>query len=410
MKIEETDLLVAGGGAAGFFSAITAANAAPSCRVVLLERSPRLLEKVRISGGGRCNVTHACFDPDLLAGHYPRGEKELRFAFRKFQPQDTIRWFESRGVKLKTESDGRMFPVSDRSSSITDCLEREAEQAGVEIMLQDGLESFEPLPAGEWQVETRSGKIWKTKRLILATGSSAGVWKSLESLSYPIVPPVPSLFTFRLKDKSWAELSGISAERCILSAEGTKIKTEGILLFTHEGLSGPAVLRLSAWGARALADLGYHFNLRINFTGENPEKTFETLQSYKNTHPNRQLQAHKPWEHLPRRLWERLLLKADINPGTRFAEISAAKLRQLAECCASLRLEVSGKSTNKDEFVTAGGVSLKAVNFQSMESRLHPGLFFCGEILDIDAITGGFNFQSAWTTGHLAGTNAAQLT
>jgi predicted Rossmann fold flavoprotein len=406
----EADILVAGGGAAGFFSAIAAAKAAPASRVVLLERSPRLLEKVRISGGGRCNVTHACFDPDLLASHYPRGEKELRFAFRRFQPQDTIRWFESRGVKLKTEADGRMFPISDRSRSIIDCLEQEAAHEGVEIIINDGLESFEPLPEGGWKAESRSGKKWKTRCLILATGSSAGIWKSLESLSYPIIPPVPSLFTFRLKDKSWAALSGISVEDCKLSIAQTKIKAKGILLFTHEGLSGPAVLRLSAWGARSLAELGYRFTLNIQFTEENREKTLEMLQSYRNSHPSRQMQSHKPWDHLPWRLWETLLHLAEVEPGTRYAEAGNGKLRKLADSCADLKLEVVGKSTNKEEFVTAGGLALKAVSFQTMESKLHPGLFFCGEILDIDAITGGFNFQAAWTTGFIAGNAAAGFT
>ena len=408
---ESYDLLVVGGGAAGFFGAIAFAEAKPGARTLILERGKEVLEKVRISGGGRCNVTHACFVPKELAKNYPRGEKELVGPFHKFAPGDTIAWFEQRGVPLKIEPDGRMFPVSDQSRSIVDCLLRAAEKAGVEVRTGARVSGFSSVsgPEGNWRVELGDGTALFARALLVAAGSSTSVWALLRELGHGIEPPVPSLFTFNIRDARLEGLAGLSVPRAIVSVPGTALRAEGPLLVTHWGMSGPGVLRLSAWGANILHERQYRFELCVDWTGlGSPRAVAEEMQGYKSAHGKRAVAAH-PLFGLPARLWERLVLAAGIPEQTRWADTNKAQLSALADQLAQGKYPVSGKSTFKEEFVTAGGVSRKEVDFKTFQSKLHPGLFLAGETLDIDAITGGFNFQAAWTGGYLAGRAIAEL-
>jgi predicted Rossmann fold flavoprotein len=403
------DLIAIGGGAAGFFGAIAFAESRPGARTLILERGADVLEKVRISGGGRCNVTHACFVPRELAKHYPRGEKELLGPFNRFAPGDTIAWFESRGVPLKIEDDGRMFPVSDRSQSIVDCLVQSARAAGVEVRTGARVQGFSPGPStGEWQVDLAGGTILWAKALLITAGSSQAVWDILRGLGHHIEPPVPSLFTFQIKDPRLEGLAGLSVPDGVVSVTGTELRARGPVLVTHWGLSGPGILRLSAWGARTLHERHYRFELRLDWTGAgHPNAVLEELQSYKSVHGKRTVAAH-PLFGLPARLWERLVRAAGMAAEARWADISKGALTALAVELADARYPVTGKSTFKEEFVTAGGVSLREVDFKTFQSRIHPGLFLAGEILDVDAITGGFNFQAAWTGAWIAGNAAGQ--
>jgi predicted Rossmann fold flavoprotein len=397
-----SQIAVIGGGAAGFFAAIACAEANPSCRVTIFERGKNVLEKVRISGGRRCNVTHACFDAHVLVKNYPRGERELLGPFQRFGPQDTVAWFEQRGVRLKTEADGRMFPLSDDSASIVNCLISSAQKAGVRVLTGARVERFEPASGGGWRVWV-SGAPAEFDKILVATGSSAGAWEQLQALGHPIVPPVPSLFTFNTKDLRLRELSGLTVPAVKLRVLGTKWASEGPLLVTHWGLSGPAILRLSAWGARDLHEMGYKFLLEINFfPKKNPEALRETLQQAKTLHAKKQVQGQR-LEGIPQRLWQHLVEAAGIAPERRWADLTKAELQQLATQLSAAPFNITGKSTFKEEFVTAGGVSLKAIQFKTFESRVCSGLYLAGEVLDVDAITGGFNFQAAWTGGWLAG-------
>ncbi|MCF7688642.1 MAG: NAD(P)/FAD-dependent oxidoreductase [Cephaloticoccus sp.] len=401
-------VVVVGGGAAGFFAAITCAEANPEARVTLYEATAHPLAKVRVSGGGRCNVTHACFEPRELVKRYPRGGRELLGAFHRWSPTDTIAWFTARGVELKTEGDGRMFPVTDDAVTIIECLQQAAVAAGVEIKTSLGVRKAEAMSAaGEpafWLTLTDDSEL-RCDRLLIATGgnrSSVGLVIA-ERLGHAIEPPVPSLFTFHIDDKRLEKLSGIAMENVTASVPGTKLSAEGPLLITHWGLSGPAVLKLSAWGAREFAACDYQFKLRINF---NPPHTRETLlrafTALRTQHPRKQLGTWNPF-NLPARFWERLLLTGNIAPTTQWAGVANATLGLLADALVAAEFSVVGKSMNKEEFVTCGGVRLREVDFKTMESRLCPGLHFAGEVLDVDGITGGFNFQAAWTTGRLAG-------
>lgn len=393
-----TNIAIIGGGAAGFFAAITCAEADPACRVTIFERGKSVLEKVRVSGGGRCNVTHACFDARELVKHYPRGSRELLAPFLQFGAEQTVAWFEQRGVRLKTESDGRMFPVSNDSQTIVECLLRAARQAGVRILTSTRVEKIIPEPANRWRICTEI-----FDKIMVATGSSAAAWEWLRALGHSIVPPVPSLFTFNTKDTRLRELAGVSVPAAALNIPGTKLSAEGPLLVTHWGLSGPAVLRLSAWGARELHELNYRFPLKINFVGtQNPTAIAEILQQTK-LENGKKLVASNAAFGLPIRLWQRLAEAAGISPERRWADLTKAEAQRLSEQIAAAQFQIAGKSTFKEEFVTAGGVSLKEVNFKTFESKICPGLFLAGEVLDIDAITGGFNFQAAWTGGWLAG-------
>lgn len=392
------DLLVIGGGAAGIFAAIAAKAKRPSARVAVLEKSAVLLAKVRVSGGGRCNVTHACFDPKLLVKNYPRGEKELLGPFHRFQPKDTVEWFESRGVKLKAEEDGRMFPVTDSSETIIDCLLKEAEEVGVEIRLRQRIEEvrkgFEVIVKGE---------VLQTKRLLLATGSSAEGHAWAEKLGHKIEKPVPSLFTLNVPDSPLKELSGIAVEDAEASIQGTSLRQRGPLLITHFGFSGPAALKLSAWGARYFAEAGYKVELCVDWLpGRSGEELFEALRKLKERSPKKMLATENVFS-LPKNLWRMFV-------GEKFLkDVSHKELKALAERLHRDVYRVDGKTTNKEEFVTCGGVCLKEVDFKTMQSKICPGLFFAGEVLDIDGVTGGFNFQNAWTTGMIGGSSAAAL-
>nr|WP_238717801.1 NAD(P)/FAD-dependent oxidoreductase [Petrachloros mirabilis] len=395
---------VIGGGAAGFFGAIAAAEACPHAQVTLLEAGREVLTKVLISGGGRCNVTHACFDPALLVQHYPRGGKALRGAFTRFQPQDTVRWFESRGVKLKTEADGRMFPVTDDSQTIADCLLQAARKAGVNLQTQAGVTALNHDPQTRtFQVQSKRGQM-ECDRILLATGSSPQGWRLAAQLGHRIIPPAPSLFTFKVTDLRLQDLAGIAVDPVQLHlrvADAKPLTQTGPLLITHWGLSGPAVLKLSAWGARLLHDAKYQATLSVNWVPTLPDLR-QTLLAAKEESPRRAI-AKQPPVPVPQRLWQRLTMAAQITPDKQWSHLSKTDLGQLMAQLTQSTYTITGKGVFKEEFVTCGGVALKEVNFKTMESRVCPGLYLAGEILDIDGITGGFNFQSAWTTSWLAG-------
>jgi len=401
--VNDFDVVVIGGGAAGFFGAITCAESPSHPRVAIFEKGRQVLAKVKISGGGRCNVTHACFDPRALAGNYPRGGEALRGPFTRFQPQDTVEWFTSRGVALKTEPDGRMFPVSDASESIIDCLERAARKAEVLVKTGCDIQSVERSAEG-FLVRLASGETFGAERLLLATGSSREAWEWAVALGHTLSPPVPSLFTFIVPDENLKKLSGISVEDVALAVEGTRLKERGPLLITHWGLSGPAVLRLSAWGARILCQKNYRFLLRINWVPAlKPPELRARLATEKSAAGARNLSYTGGFFPLPRRLWDYLAASAGLSVERRWADVKNTELEALARILEAGPFRIDGKSTFKEEFVTCGGVRLEEVDFKTMESKKCPGLFFAGEVLDIDAVTGGFNFQAAWTTGWLAG-------
>lgn len=406
---------VVGGGAAGFFAAIACAEKLGAAGdVTLLEATAHPLAKVRVSGGGRCNVTHACFEPRELVKRYPRGGRELLGAFHRWQPRDTIAWFAERGVELKTEEDGRMFPVTDDSATIADCLIQAAERAGVKIVTSLGVRTAEGRPAPGagrealpplFHLTLTDDRSLTCDRLLLATGgnrSSAGLTIA-EKLGHTIVPPVPSLFTFHIDDKRLEGLSGVSVENATAAVGDTKLRESGPLLITHWGLSGPAILKLSAWGARELAAMKYEFPLIVNFAAPHTRDSLvRELAAVREAHPRKQI---APWSPLPmpQRLWERLVTSAGVAATAPWAQVGNLALGALAARLTAAEFQVVGKSLFKEEFVTCGGVRLREVDFRTMESRVCPGLHFAGEVLDVDGVTGGFNFQAAWTTGWLAG-------
>jgi predicted Rossmann fold flavoprotein len=404
--MSDRQVSVVGGGAAGFFGAIACAEANPAARVTLYEATAHLLAKVKVSGGGRCNVTHRCFEPRELAKRYPRGGRELTGAFSRFQPRDTIAWFAERGVALKTEEDGRMFPTTDNSQTIIDCLMAAARKAGVALRLQCGVKHAERLAAsGGFRLTLTTGEVTTCDRLLLATGgnkSNAG-FEIARGFGHTIEPPVPSLFTFHVDDPRLQDLAGVAVEDAATSVPALKLQERGPLLVTHWGLSGPAVLKISAWGARVLAAQDYRFVLRVNWSPKfNPETARAELERARAAEPRKQVTTFCPLG-VPVRLWERLVVAAGIAPTAAWTSLGNAALRALAAQVTEAEFAVTGKSLFKDEFVTCGGVKLSEVDFKTMESRLVPGLHFAGEMLDIDGITGGFNFQAAWTTGWHAG-------
>jgi hypothetical protein len=397
--------VVVGGGAAGFLAAITAAEAAPGRPVTILERGPECLAKVRISGGGRCNVTHACFDPRELVARYPRGGRALISVFQRFQPRDTIAWFEKRGVRLKTEADGRMFPVTDDSGTIVDCLLTAAREAGVSIEVNRAVERVRPVPGGGFEVEASGGRCYRGDRLLLATGGcrSAAQGGLAVALGHTLEPPVPSLFAFHVEAAWLRALAGVAIQPVEATVPGTKLSERGALLITHLGVSGPVILRLSAWGARPLHDREYRFPLRLNWLPEISEAELGGIFDARRREHGAQLVVNGPIPPLTARLWERLALSGGVRRETRWSMLSRDERAGLIRQLRGTELAVSGRSLNKDEFVTCGGVRLGEVNLRTMESRVCPGLHLAGELLDIDAITGGFNFQSAWATGWIAG-------
>ena len=406
---DKVRVIIIGGGAAGIFAAITAAEKLGAAgEVTVYEATAHPLAKVRVSGGGRCNVTHACFEPRELVKFYPRGGRELLGAFHRWQPRDTVAWFAARGVETKTEEDGRMFPVTDDSATIADCLLRAAQDAGVRLVTSLGVRKVESTGRAEapsfWVTLTDGSEV-RCERLLIATGgnrSSAG-FTIAEAFGHTIEPLVPSLFTFHIDDARLIGLSGVSLEEAVVSVPGTKLRTSGPLLITHWGLSGPAILKLSAWGARELAERKYEFPLTVNFAPPHTRETLaQELMRVREKNPRKQLTTWSPLP-MPQRLWERLVTSSGIAASAPWTTVGNAALTTLATQLTSAALNVVGKSLFKEEFVTCGGVKLTEVDFRRMESRVCPGLYFAGEVLDIDGVTGGFNFQSAWTTGALAG-------
>ncbi len=402
MQTHPHHIVIVGGGAAGFFAAITAAEA--GARVTLLERGPQFLSKVRISGGGRCNVTHACFDGREFATRYPRGGQALIGAFKRFQASDTVAWFEARGVRLKTESDGRMFPVTDDSATIVECLERAAREAGVSVRTNCGVDSVRRTEAG-FELTLTGGEKTSCDRLLLATGGcrAAVAGQLAAALGHTIEAPVPSLFTFSIALPWLKELAGASVELAEVSVPGTDLRERGPVLVTHWGLSGPVVLRLSAWGARELHARDYKFPLLVNWLPQRLPDLLAKEFDLRRQQQGAKLIINTPIAPLTARLWEALVLAAGVNRETRCSALTRAQQHQLTQQLTRTEFAVTGKSLNKDEFVTCGGVKLGEVNFKTMESRVCSGLYFAGELLDIDGITGGFNFQAAWTTGWIAG-------
>ncbi|MDY6939869.1 MAG: NAD(P)/FAD-dependent oxidoreductase [Cyanobacteriota bacterium] len=397
--------IVIGGGAAGYFGAIACARTHPAMQVMLLEASRQPLAKVRISGGGRCNVTHSCFDPALLVQNYPRGGKALRGSFSRFQPRDTVRWFERLGITLKTEADGRMFPTTDTSETIVEGLQSAAWDAGVKVLVGTPAIGVRPmsLERGGFEVALKDGKTMKGDRLLLATGSNPKGYRWARDLGHTIEPPVPSLFTFNIADGGLRALAGISMPKARVQLPEGKLVQEGPLLVTHWGLSGPAILKLSAWGARFLHDRGYKTSLRVNWLPQFDEETLrQTLQTARGEAAKKAIASYCPLP-LPKRLWQYFLDRLGVESGKRWTELSKKTLNALIRELMQGEYQITGKGAYKEEFVTCGGVKLKEVNFKTMESRRCPHLYFAGEILDIDGVTGGFNFQSAWTTSWIAG-------
>lgn len=398
-------IVIVGGGAAGFFAAIACAQTGRGHEVSIFEQGPGFLAKVRVSGGGRCNVTHACYDPDDLSAYYPRGGSALRGAFRRFQPQDTVEWFERRGVRLKTEPDGRLFPVTDSSQTIIDCLSEAARDCGVQALNNCGVAQATRLADGRFALGLTTGTTVVGDRLLLATGGCRTLSQGqlAASLGHRLEAPVPSLFSFHIEAPWLAALAGISVQDVEATVPGEGLRERNALLLTHSGVSGPAILRLSAWGARKLHARGYQFPLHVNWLpGWSRERLAQELDDRRNTQGAR-LAVNSPIAPLPVRLWEQLVTAAGIHRDCRWAALSRAGRHGLIQQLAGTLLPVNGKSLNKEEFVTCGGVRLSDVNFRTMESKICPGLYFAGELLDVDGVTGGFNFQAAWTTGWIAG-------
>ncbi|WP_255555195.1 NAD(P)/FAD-dependent oxidoreductase [Flavobacterium sp. NKUCC04_CG] len=400
------EVLIVGGGAAGFFTAINLAEKNKGIKIAILERGKEVLSKVRISGGGRCNVTHACFDPKELTEFYPRGSKELRGPFNQFCTGDTIEWFEKKGVSLKIEDDGRMFPDTDSSETIIDCFLKATAELNIDILtgysVQDVFQKDD-----SWKIDTNQGA-FEANYLVFTTGSNPKIWGLLAGQAHQIIEPVASLFTFNIKDKRLVDLMGISAAATV-KVKGLKLEATGPLLITHWGLSGPGILRLSAWGARELAARNYQFHIQVNWLTDdfNVEDAEQKLAEIKQDHSKKIVVKKSPFD-FPNRLWERLVLAAGITEEAKWADLNKKELHALATQLTNSEFQVNGKSTFKEEFVTAGGIDLKEVNFKTMESKLLKNVFFAGEILNIDAITGGFNFQNAWTTGFIAATAIAE--
>ena len=392
------DIIIVGGGAAGFFTAINIVEKNPKLKVAILERGNEVLSKVRVSGGGRCNVTHACFEPNELVKFYPRGEKELRGPFHQFCSGDTVEWFSNHGVELKIEDDGRMFPVSNSSQTIIDCFLEATQKLGITVLTGQSVQSIFKKD-NFWKIETQTEN-YITEKLILATGSNPKIWEMLQTFGHAIVNPVPSLFTFNIKDARIKELPGVSAVVSI-KVKDTKLTSTGPLLITHWGMSGPAILKLSAWGARILFEKNYQFTIFVNWLNDvDADDAEKILKDLKQEHAKKAVSKKSPFD-FPNRLWESLVMASNIQEETKWADLSKIQLQNLANQLTNSSFQVNGKSTFKEEFVTAGGIDLKEINFKTMESKLHENLYFAGEIVNIDAVTGGFNFQNAWTSGFI---------
>ena len=402
-------LIVIGGGAAGFFCAVNAARLVPDLKVVLLEKSGKLLSKVKISGGGRCNVTHHCFDIEEMCRRYPRGRHFVKKAFHRFFTTDTIKWFEQRGVKLKAEKDGRMFPVTDSSQTIIDCLMQEAHRYGVKIMLNAEVKGIKT-DNGTFDIELRNGSSMTANYVTIATGGypKSSMFEWIETSGHTIEEPVPSLFTFNLPGNPITNLMGVSVEKAVVKITGSKLQEEGPLLITHWGLSGPVILRLSAWGAYELALAKWNFTAQINWLPAYNEQVLrEKFGELRKELASLKLINRNPFG-LPQRLWEFLLQQSGISDQLRWAELPAKEQNKLIKNLCLYECIVKGKTTFKEEFVTAGGIKLNEIDANTMMSKKIPGLFFAGEVLNVDGITGGFNFQHAWTSGFIAAESIAK--
>ena len=395
-------LIVIGGGAAGFFGAINYAEKNPADEVIILEKSNKLLSKVKISGGGRCNVTNSISNPIELSKFYPRGEKELIGPFNKFTTTDTIKWFDERGIKLKIEEDGRVFPVTDDSQTIIDCFLNEAKKLNINIFTKKNVESLNQSENNRWEVSCSDNSEFESDKILVTTGNSESFWNMISSLGHEIIKPVPSLFTFNIHDERLKELAGVSVQNVEIKITNTNYKSSGPLLITHWGLSGPAILKLSAFAARELNSMNYSFEIEINFT---PQHTFnqiaDELKKVKVSSSKKIISSHNLF-NIPLRFWEKITTASGISSELKWNDISNLLLRNLAKELTQAKFYVTGKSTFKEEFVTCGGVSLKEVDFKTMQSKILPNIYFAGEVLNIDALTGGFNFQSAWTTSWIA--------
>ncbi|MDP5097618.1 MAG: NAD(P)/FAD-dependent oxidoreductase [Flavobacterium sp.] len=399
------DIIVVGGCAAGFFTAIYIVEKNPNLKVAILERGKSVLEKVRISGGGRCNVTHACFVPNDLVKFYPRGERELKGPFNQFCSGDTIEWFEKHGVELKIEDDGRMFPVSNSSQTIIDCFQEAVKKLKIDVLTNHSVQELYKAET-HWKI-TSTQEVFTCEKIVMASGSNPKIWELLQTLGHSIIEPVPSLFTFNIKDPRIKYLMGLSSVASV-KVKKSKLEASGPLLITHWGLSGPGILRLSAWGARELADKKYQFAIQVNWLNETTfEEAIDLLKEVKEENVKKLVTKYAQFE-LPKRLWENLVKAADISEETKWADLNKKQMNVLAEQLTNAKFQVNGKSTFKEEFVTAGGVDLKEVNFKTMESKVAPNMYFAGEILNIDAITGGFNFQNAWTGGFIVANSIAE--
>jgi len=403
-------LIVIGGGAAGFFCAVNAARMDRSLKVTIIEKSNKLLSKVKVSGGGRCNVTHACFDIAEMSKRYPRGQHFVKKAFHQFFTTDTISWFEERGVKLKTEDDGRMFPITDSSQTIIECLLKEANKFGVEILMNKEVKSLSMIN-GEWTIKLSDSRRLTSDYVCIASGGypKSSMFDWLKELGHTIEEPVPSLFTFNLPKHPITKLMGVSVEKAKFKIQNSKLEEEGPLLITHWGLSGPVVLRLSAWGARELKIKNYELRININWLPDYNEETLrKKMQELRNTNASQKI-INKNAFGLPSRLWEFFAEQSGIKNEWRWADLPSAEQNKFIKNLCSYECEVKGKTTFKEEFVTAGGIKLNEVDANTMMSKKVPNLFFAGEVLDVDGITGGFNFQHAWTSGFVAAKAIANI-
>jgi len=392
-------IVIIGGGAAGYFTAINAKESNPDLDVTILEKGKDVLQKVKISGGGRCNVTHACFEPKELVKFYPRGEKELLGPFHQFMTGDTFEWFDDRGIPLKIESDNRVFPEANTSQAIIDCFQKAVDSLGIKVLTNHGVNAVKK-QGDTWSIHTKE-QIFEADQLVIAAGSSKKVWELCETLDHSVIAPVPSLFTFNINDKRLVDLLGISVPNATVLISGTKLEASGPLLITHWGMSGPAVLKLSAFGARILADKKYQYNVEVNWLSRPTDKVLNVLLNLKKKEPRKTVILKSPFKEVSRRLWERFVLFSDIDKTQNWADLNSGQLEKLANQLTKGSYNANGRTTFKEEFVTAGGVDLKEINFKRFESRKHKNLFFVGEVLNIDAVTGGFNFQNAWTGGFI---------
>ena len=392
-------VMIIGGGAAGFFTAINAKEMNPELDITILEKGKEVLQKVKISGGGRCNVTHACFEPKQLVQFYPRGEKELLGPFHQFMTGDTFEWFENNGIPLKIEKDNRVFPESNSSQTIVDCFLNKTKCLGISVLKNHGVITIQK-QANSWLVITKEYQ-FVCDAVVMAAGSSKKVWELSKTLGHTIISPVPSLFTFNIKDARIKDLLGISVPNATVQIEDTNLEASGPLLITHWGMSGPAILKLSAFGARVLAKKNYEYKVQVDWLSRPTNKIINVLLNLKKKHSKKQVIVRSPFEEIPKRLWERFVLASKIKTSFNWADVSHGQIEALANQLTKSVFTAKGKSTFKEEFVTAGGVDLKEINFKNFESKLQNNLFFVGEVLNIDAVTGGFNFQNAWTGGWL---------